>query len=112
MAQSPEARLRAEVIEEGADVVLGNHSHVVGPIQFIDGAPVFYSLGNLIFDLPRFEATEEGVLVELTFHGRRLVQIELHPTVMHDRAQLQLLERDGDGRVVVQRMREASRAFE
>ena len=110
--EAKQRRWAREMVRAGADVVLGNHSHVVGPIQFIDGAPVFYSLGNLVFDLPRFEATEEGVLVELTFHGRRLVQIELHPTVIHDRAQLQLLERDGDGRVVVRRMREASRVLE
>jgi hypothetical protein len=38
--------------------------------------------------------------------------VELHPTVIHDRAQLHLLERDGDGAVVIRRMRGASRAFE
>ena len=81
------------MIRAGADVVLGNHSHVVGPVEFIDGAPVLYSMGDLVFDLPRFEATEEGVLVELTFHGAELAQVELHPTVIVDRAQLNLLER-------------------
>ena len=110
--QLPQRRWAREMIRAGADVVLGNHSHVVGPIQFIDGAPVLYSMGNLVFDLPRFESTEEGVLVELTFHGSRLAQIELHPTVIRERAQLHLLERDGDGKVVMRRMREASRAFE
>jgi poly-gamma-glutamate capsule biosynthesis protein CapA/YwtB (metallophosphatase superfamily) len=110
--EAAQRRWAREMVRAGADVVLGNHSHVTGPIQFIDGAPVLYSLGNLVFDLPRFESTEEGVLVELTFHGSRLAQIELHPTVIHDRAQLQLLERDGDGAVVVRRMREASRVFE
>ncbi len=110
--ETAQRRWAREMVRAGADVVLGNHSHVVGPIQFIDGAPVFYSLGDLVFDLPRFEATEEGVLVELTFHGRRLSQIELHPTVVHQRAQLHLLERDGDGAVVVRRMREASKVFE
>jgi poly-gamma-glutamate capsule biosynthesis protein CapA/YwtB (metallophosphatase superfamily) len=101
-----------EMVRAGADVVLGNHSHVVGPVEFVSGAPVFYSLGDLVFDLPRFEATEEGVLVELTFLGSRVVQAELHPTVVHRRAQLNLLERDGDGAIVIERMREASRAFE
>ena len=96
------------MVRSGADVVLGNHSHVVGPIEFIDGTPVVYSMGDLVFDLPRFEATEEGVLIELTFHGADLAQVELHPTVIHERAQVHLLERDEDGRVVMQRMREAS----
>jgi len=110
--EAKQRRWARETVRAGADVVLGNHSHVVGPIQFIDGVPVLYSLGNLVFDLPRFEATEEGVLAELTFHGSDLVQLELHPTVVHQRAQLHLLERDGDGAVVVERMRQASKAFE
>jgi len=110
--EAKQRRWAREMVRAGADVVLGNHSHVVGPIQFIGGSPVFYSLGNLIFDLPRFESTEEGVLVELVFHGSRLMQIELHPTVVHRRAQLNLLERDGDGAVVIGRMREASLDFE
>jgi poly-gamma-glutamate capsule biosynthesis protein CapA/YwtB (metallophosphatase superfamily) len=110
--QAQQRRWAREAIRAGADVVLGNHSHVVGPIEFVDGDPVFYSLGDLVFDLPRFEATEEGVLVELTFQGSRLLQVELHPTVVHRRAQLNLLERDGAGDVVIKRMREASKPFE
>ena len=110
--EAKQRRWAREMVDAGADLVLGNHSHVVGPIQFIGGSPVFYSLGNLLFDLPRFESTEEGVLVEVTFHGSRPMQIELHPTVVHQRAQLNLLERDGDGAVVIERMRQASRAFE
>ena len=93
------------MVRAGADVVLGAHSHVTGPIEFIDGVPVLYSMGDLIFDLPRFEATEEGVIAELTFHGADLAQVELHPTVIVDRSQVNLLDRDGDGEVVIRRMR-------
>jgi poly-gamma-glutamate synthesis protein (capsule biosynthesis protein) len=106
----PQQRRQARaMVKAGADVVLGAHSHVTGPLEFIDGVPVAYSMGDLIFDLPRFEATEEGVLVELTFHGADLAQLELHPTVMVDRAQVNLLRRDGDGGVVIARMRKASK---
>ncbi len=38
-------------------------------MEQIDGHPVFYSLGNLIFDLTRSEETVEGVIVEVTFIG-------------------------------------------
>lgn len=109
----PRQRTQARaMVRAGADVVLGAHSHVVGPIEFIDGAPVLYSLGDFIFDLPRFEATEEGVIAELTFHGPDLVQVELHPTVIVERSQVNLLDRAGDGEVVIERMRKASRRLE
>lgn len=107
---TPQQRSQAKaMVRAGADMVLGAHSHVTGPVEFVDGVPVLYSMGDLIFDLPRFEATEEGVLVELTFQGAELAQVELHPTVIVDRAQLNLLEREGDGGVVMRRMRAASK---
>ena len=99
------------MVRAGADIVLGAHSHVVGPIEFIDGVPVLYSLGDFLFDLPRFEETEEGVIVELTFQGDRLAQLELHPTVIVDRSQVALLDPAKDGQVVLQRMRAASRTI-
>ncbi len=97
------------MVRAGADAVLGGHSHVVGPLEFIDGVPVVYSMGDLLFDLPRFEETEEGVIVELTFQGSRLAQLDLHPTVIVDRSRLALLDPAADGRVVLERMRAASR---
>ncbi len=71
-----------------------------------------YSLGDFIFDLPRFEETEEGVIAELTFQGARLAQLELHPTVIVDRSQVNLLDAEGDGRVVLKRLRAASRRLD
>jgi len=35
--------------EAGADLVIGAHPHVLQGIEFMDGKPVFYSLGNYIF---------------------------------------------------------------
>jgi poly-gamma-glutamate capsule biosynthesis protein CapA/YwtB (metallophosphatase superfamily) len=100
------------MVRAGADVVLGAHSHEVGPVEFIDGVPVVYAMGDFLFDLPRFEETEEGVVVELTFQGNRIVQLDLHPSVVVDRAQVALLDPSGDGAVVLERMHRASRALD
>lgn len=32
----------------GADVVVGNHPHVIQPFQWVNNKPVFYAMGNLI----------------------------------------------------------------
>jgi poly-gamma-glutamate capsule biosynthesis protein CapA/YwtB (metallophosphatase superfamily) len=100
------------MVRAGADVVLGSHSHVVGPVEFIDGVPVLYSMGDFLFDLPRFEETEEAVIAELTFRGDRLAQLDLHPTVIVDRSQVALLDPATDGAVVLERMRAASKGLE
>ena len=38
-------------------------------MELIDGRPVLYSLGDLIFDLTRSEETVEGLIAEITFVG-------------------------------------------
>lgn len=34
--------------QQGVDIVIGNHSHVIAPIEFIDNTLILYSLGNMI----------------------------------------------------------------
>ncbi len=46
-----ERTLAADYIAAGADAVVGTHSHCLQGIEFIDGKPVFYSLGNYIFGM-------------------------------------------------------------
>ncbi|CAN5816223.1 hypothetical protein BH24CHL6_BH24CHL6_03440 [soil metagenome] len=94
--------------EAGADLVLGAHSHWAGAIEEIGDSLVFYSLGNLAFDQPWSEATMQGVILELTFHADRLVQVQLHPTLIVDHVQPNLLEHDAGGDRVIGRMRDAS----
>ena len=54
-SQRAQARQFAEA---GYDLVIGHGPHVVQPIDFVDGMPVVYSLGNFVFGTPgRF--TEE-----------------------------------------------------
>jgi hypothetical protein len=69
---------------------------------------VAYSLGDLLFDLNYSEATQEGVVADLTYAGKRLVQVDLHPTLMVDHSQVNLLDPAGDGKLVLNRIRLAS----
>ena len=43
-------KIAHELIDYGADVVLGSHPHVTQGIEMYNGKPIFYSLGNFIFD--------------------------------------------------------------
>lgn len=55
-------------IKNGADLVIGHHPHVVQGIEMIDGVPVFYSLGNYIFDQYFSKEVQEGLLLSLYFN--------------------------------------------
>ena len=43
-------KIAHELIDFGADAVVGSHPHVTQGIEMYNGKPIFYSLGNFIFD--------------------------------------------------------------
>lgn len=59
------------LVKNGADVIVGHHPHVVQSPKCIRGRPVFYSLGNHVFD-QRFPSTKQGLIVECTIAGQYL----------------------------------------
>jgi hypothetical protein len=89
-------------IDAGADMVIGSHSHWAGAMEVYEGKPIWYSLGNFVFDQTWSEQTMEGLLLELTFSGDHLVQAWLRPHLILDRAQPNLLE-GPDAKVVLDR---------
>jgi Bacterial capsule synthesis protein PGA_cap len=103
--------LAAAWADAGADVVLGSHPHWAEAIEELDGSFVFYSLGNLVFDQTWSENTMEGLIVELTFQGDRLVQAWLHPTLILNAVQPNLLDYEAGGRDVLARVRDASQGL-
>jgi|ERR1035437_2431094 poly-gamma-glutamate synthesis protein (capsule biosynthesis protein) len=64
---SDEVRAQAKaLVGAGASAIIGSHPHVIGDHEFIQGVPVFYSLGNFIFDQYFSAHVMKGNLVELT----------------------------------------------
>lgn len=59
-----QTRIAHELIDYGADVVIGSHPHVTQGIEMYKGKPIFYSLGNFIFDQSN-EATHSAYFVEI-----------------------------------------------
>ena len=101
-------KLGRAAIDAGADMVIGNHPHWVGAMEVYKGKPIWYALGNLVFDQTWSIPTEEGITVESTFDGTRLVQARVRPHLILDRAQPNFLEPAGDGKAVLNQMFRAS----
>ena len=96
-------------VKAGADMVLGAHSHVAGAIEDIEGTPVLYSLGNLIFDQHWSTNTMESALLEASFHGDQLLELRLRTYIIHDTSQPNFLDPDkGEGRRLIKQIRAAS----
>jgi poly-gamma-glutamate synthesis protein (capsule biosynthesis protein) len=88
-------------VEAGADLVVGNHTHVVQAIQQIDGVDVFYGLGNFIFDQTWDLAHQQGVILLVHFRGSDYRGYELIPTHV-----------DGDGTVHLAEGQEAEQILD
>jgi len=57
------------LIDNGIDMVIGHHPHVVQDIALYKGKPIFYSLGNFIFDQYFDIAVMEGLMIVLKEGG-------------------------------------------
>jgi poly-gamma-glutamate synthesis protein (capsule biosynthesis protein) len=101
-------RIGAGLVAAGADLVLGGHSHWAGPLELVDSRLVVYSLGDLVFDLQHDARSQQGLIAELTFVGRRLAQVELHPTLILEASQPNLLDPDGGGDALLRAIRASS----
>lgn len=57
-----------KAIDAGADTVIGTHPHVTQGIEMYNGKPIFYSLGNFIFDQSN-SATHRAYFVNFQLDG-------------------------------------------
>ena len=54
-----------EYLDAGADAIIGGHSHCLQGMEYYDGKPIVYSLGNYWFN----SKTLDTMLIELHFYG-------------------------------------------
>lgn len=64
-ANERQKNLAHEWIDSGADIVIGHHPHVVQNMEAYNGKPIFYSLGNFIFDQYFSTDTQEELALKL-----------------------------------------------
>ena len=83
-----------EAIDLGADAVIGHHPHWPQSWEVYKEKPIFYSLGNLVFDQMWSEQTRHGLLLRLVFQEDLSGQAELIPVIINDYGQVDLWPQD------------------
>jgi poly-gamma-glutamate capsule biosynthesis protein CapA/YwtB (metallophosphatase superfamily) len=73
------------LVDAGADLVVGSHPHWVQGMASRGRAVVAYSLGNFVFDMDFEQQTMEGVALDGTFWGDRLMAALPAPYVLDAR---------------------------
>lgn len=72
-------------IDLGADAVLGHHTHDFQEIEIYRGKPIFYSLGNLVFDSPAVRDLDYGMVAKLVIKERKINRVDVIPIVTQKR---------------------------
>ena len=94
------------IVSLGVDLVVGNHTHVIQAFHEIDGTPVFYGLGNFIFD-QGLRDHRQGVILLVRFQGTQYLGYELIPTY-HERTGRVHLADEKEAAEIMQRLQEAN----
>jgi poly-gamma-glutamate synthesis protein (capsule biosynthesis protein) len=66
-----------EIADAGANLIIGSHPHVLQKIDYVDGVPVVYSLGNFIFNS---KSLDTGMVIT-TLHKDGTVNLQFVPAL-------------------------------
>jgi poly-gamma-glutamate synthesis protein (capsule biosynthesis protein) len=94
-------------VDAGADAVCGHHSHSLHPVEVYRGKPIFYSLGNFLFEGARGWMEPESVIVEFDLSNG---QIRLVPMMLDTDGFPSLVNSDA-GQAVIEKLRQMSLPF-
>lgn len=67
------------MIDAGIDMIIGHHPHVVQEHEYYQGKPIYYSLGNFIFDQYFSEEVQKGLALDIVFQEGGEIFIEEIP---------------------------------
>ncbi|RMF13860.1 MAG: CapA family protein [Candidatus Dadabacteria bacterium] len=65
-------------IDQGADIVVGHHPHVLQPIEWYRGRPILYSLGNFAFG-SYSRNVSESALITISGDGASVTDVAVLP---------------------------------
>lgn len=72
-----------KLAKSGVSAIVGHHPHVVQPMRYVAGIPVFFSLGNFIFDQKR-PGTNSTIALQLTFTKSGLTSFHTYDIKIND----------------------------
>lgn len=80
-----------ELIDEGADMVVGTQAHQPQTYELYKDKPIYYGLGNLFFDQVYWPGTERSLILTHYFKDGKLLQTRITPTMYGSTYQPQIM---------------------
>jgi len=78
LANDRQRRMAKAMIDAGADAIVGGHPHVVQDSEIYKDKPIFYSLGNFVFDGFEDEDNITGWMLSVALDKKGVRSLETH----------------------------------
>lgn len=75
-ANDEQKMIARALIDAGADLIIGHHSHVVQEVEKYKNSWIAYSLGNFVFDQGFSKETMEGLMLKATVRNKEIFDVE------------------------------------
>ena len=79
-----------QLIDAGADVIIGHHPHTIQTVELYKEKPIYYSIGNFIFDQKK-TINSKGLMIQLnvnkndvTFRKTEFYIEKCTPKILYD----------------------------
>ena len=77
-------KIAYDLIDFGADMVYGPHAHQIQQVEFYKSRPIFFGLGNFLFDETQRIGVRQGMFVNLFIRKGKIIQAKPIFTFMGD----------------------------
>lgn len=78
-----------KLIDDGVDLILGHHPHQFQGIEIYKGKPIFYSMGNFLFDQNESE-NMESFIIDMKYKGKELTDLSAIPVRILDKSYVEI----------------------
>lgn len=78
------------LIDNGADVIIGHHAHIVQRIEKYKQGIIAYSLGNFVFDQMFNEKVRKSIILKVILNGDKIKKYECINSYINDRFEPEL----------------------
>lgn len=83
---SEQMKFAHSLIENGVDIILGHHPHVIQPIEIYKGKPILYSMGNYVFD-QNDENNKQGMVAEISIEYGKIKEVGIIPIYIQNKSE-------------------------
>lgn len=91
MPSAFEKETQEKLLNAGADLILGNHPHIIQPLIINNAQLTFFAHGNFIFDQEWSEATKKGFVLKTYLYKGRIIDAEMTPIYIKDFGQPEIV---------------------